>query len=54
MPCNWGVQPAIACAANVSASPAVGFTTTFRFGFAVVVVTGGGRSNYYSSNTMAK
>jgi hypothetical protein len=71
-PCNWGAEPAIAYAVNVSSTPAVGFTTTFKFSFAVVVVTGhlqgkqlivetfteftdgSGRSNYYSSNTMAK
>lgn len=71
-PCNWGVEPAIAYAASVSTTPAVAFTTTFKFSFAVVVVTGhilgkqlivetfteftdgSGRSNYYSSNTMAK
>jgi hypothetical protein len=39
-PCNWGAQPGIAYAANVSSAPAVGFTAAFTFSFARVTVTG--------------
>ena len=39
-PCDWGVAPGIAYAANVTASPANAFTATFSFGFKQTVVVG--------------
>ena len=39
-PCDWGVEPAIAYAANVSATESVAFTATYKFSFKKVIVTG--------------
>jgi hypothetical protein len=39
-PCNWGVVPGSAYAANVSSSPAVAFSVPYTFSFAQVIVVG--------------
>jgi hypothetical protein len=39
-PCDWGVEPAIAYAANVSSSDSVAFTATYKVSFKKVIVTG--------------
>jgi hypothetical protein len=38
--CNWGIVPALAYAANVSATPADAFSAHYSFGFAQVIVVG--------------
>jgi hypothetical protein len=39
-PCNWGVAPGIAFAANVSSSEPVAFCAAYNFGFSTVTVVG--------------
>ena len=37
-PCDWGTVPGMVYANNVSSTPAVAFTATYKFGFAQVTV----------------
>lgn len=39
-PCDWGVVNGLAYAANVTATPAVGFTAMYNFGFKQTIVVG--------------
>lgn len=39
-PCNWGIVPGTAYAANVSSTTGIAFSAQYKFGFKTSVVTG--------------
>jgi hypothetical protein len=39
-PCNWGSETALVYAASVSSSSGIAFTTSYKFSFANVILTG--------------
>lgn len=39
-PCDWGTAPGLVYADNVTATPAVGFTATYNFGFKQTAIVG--------------
>jgi hypothetical protein len=53
-PCVWGSVPGIAYAANVSSSPAVGFTAHYKFSFAQVIVTGHHQGKFLELKTFTE
>ena len=45
-PCDWGAVTGLAYSSSVSASPAIGFTAQFNFGFSQVILVGTLNGNF--------